>query len=484
MVPAYHPRIDLRQRIALLKWMLPIGILVGVTAYQLILARWVQAHLSDTLHFAVEIVFYTTVGSLLTFRLASQTSRWLKEKEQAEQQAQAHERRLASITLASADAILGVDPLGCIESWNRGAEALFQYPAAEVTGHPLSDVLVGSEVEFQWLAHTTREAGFVRGYETTCRRADGTALAIDLTATDIVDDEGNSLGMAIILRDITERKRREEESRDLNAQLNAKVEQRTRELAEKVEQLARANTELRRLDQTRSDFVSLMSHQVRAPLTNMKGAMERMQVDCAVVNPTCSRMFAILDQQAQRLDRLVRDVLRATRLETSQLLMQQEPMSVMPVLHQVVDQIRARTGDRPIHLPIKPGLPMVYADRDQVTEVLVNLIDNADKYSPPGKAIEILVRADQVEVTLSVKDHGPGIAEDALCCIFDKFYRVDSSDSQVAYGYGLGLFICRRLIEAQGGRIWVENHLAGGCIFSFTIPVWHDNHDVENDSAH
>ncbi|HVO41242.1 MAG TPA: ATP-binding protein, partial [Aggregatilineales bacterium] len=172
-----------------------------------------------------------------------------------------------------------------------------------------------------------------------------------------------------------------------------------------------------------------------------------------------------------RLDRLVQDVLNTARIESGQLAMQPEPVSVLPVVGQVVEQIRARHLERVIQILNKPGLPLVYADRDRMAEVLANLLDNADKYSPIGREVRIDIRADQEEVTISVRDFGKGIPTADLTRIFDKFYRTDSSDAQIAYGYGLGLYICRRLTEAQGGRIWVENAPDGGAVFSFTLPV-------------
>jgi K+-sensing histidine kinase KdpD len=106
---------------------------------------------------------------------------------------------------------------------------------------------------------------------------------------------------------------------------------------------------------------------------------------------------------------------------------------------------------------------------------LLNLIDNADKYSPPGEEICLDLSADQTSVSIRVRDHGPGISSADQALVFDKFYRNDSSDSQPAYGYGLGLYICRMLVEAQGGRIWVENHLEGGAVFAFSLPVWNES---------
>jgi K+-sensing histidine kinase KdpD len=295
---------------------------------------------------------------------------------------------------------------------------------------------------------------------------------VELTATLLPTDQGQPAGISIILRDITDRRRREEEIRRLNASLNEQVAARTRELAAKVEELALANAALQELDQTRSEFVSLVSHQIKAPLTNMNGAIQRMQIDCRTINPTCNRMFGIFEQQVDRLDRLVQDVLNASRLEAGEMSLQPEPISVLPVVQQVVEQTLARTTDRPIQLPVKPGLPLVYADRDRIAEVLANLLDNADKFSPPGAEIVLRVGADQTEVTISVRDCGPGLPLGDLERVFDKFHRTDSSDSQAAYGFGLGLYVCRRLVTAQGGRIWAENHPDGGAVFSFTLPVW------------
>ncbi len=464
----------LKQRISLLRWTIPLTVAIITILYQFWSAHLGHNFYDDTIHYAVEFLFYATVGPLLIFVALTRLDDWLAEKEQMEKLARSSEQRLASITAASADAIVSLGTQGHVTSWNRGAELIFGYTADEMQGRPLSELFGGSEaaqVEFRWLVEGVRQEGFVRGHETTCWDATGQQITVELTATHLTDEMGQELAIAVILRDVTERKRREEEIRRLNASLREQVAERTRELAKKVDELARANTELEQLDRIRSEFVSLVSHQLRAPLMNMYGAVSRIETSCPAMTVTCARMLPLVNQQVERLDHLVRDVLNMTRLESGTLVLELEPISILPIVQQVVEQVGARITQRPFRLPTKPGLPLVFADRDQVAEVLVNLLDNADKYSPLGQEVVIDVRADQTEVTLSVRDFGPGLSLADLERVFEKFHRIDSSDSQAVYGYGLGLYICRRLVEAQGGRVWAENHPTGGTIFSFALPV-------------
>lgn len=463
----------LRQRVGRLRWLLPAGLALVSTLYQLGPATWVHDRFSHGYHYVVEIILYGVVGPLTVFWAIGRVREWLEDRERLERQARESERRLAAVSTASADAILGLDPAGTIESWNRGAELIFGYLEEEARGKTLVDLLGGTDaakIEVDWLLGRVGRVGFVRGHETTCRAAGGRPLVVELTATQVTDEAGRPFGASVILREIGERKRREEEIRRLNASLNQEVEARTRELAANVRELARANAELEKVDRMRSEFVSLVSHQLRAPLTNVLGALSRIESSCQTPNATCTRMRALVVQQVGRLDRLVGDVLNAARLEAGELNLHAEPFSVLPVVRQVVEHIQAGAW-RDLRLPTKPGLPLVFADRDRVVDVLANLLDNALKYSPREKPIAVEVRADEKEVVLSVRDWGPGLPPEDLERVFDKFYRADGGDAQAAYGYGLGLYVCRHLAAAMGGRVWAENAADGGAVFSFSLPV-------------
>ena len=464
-----------QRKIDTLRWVIPGMMVIAFMFYQLALARWVLNEFGLSARLLLEVLLYGVVGPLLAFVALTLISRWQSEKELKVKMALEHNDRLAAIIQASADAILGVNKAGKIFSWNRGAENLFGYSANEVIGKPLALLFGNSDsgiMEAKLLLEQASRKDFVGGHETISKDIDNRSFAVDLTITRIRLDDQSELGYSIILRDITSRKQSEAQIRLLNDRLNRQAKERTVQLAEKIKELAAANHDLLTLDQVRSEFVSLASHQIRAPLTNLRGAVERMQNDCQVINPTCARMFVVMEQQAVRLERLVKDVLNAAKIEAGELTVELEPTSITPVVNQTIKQISARLTNRSIRLAEKPGIPMVYVDRDCITEVLINLLDNADKYSSDDKAIDLSIAADQSAVTISVRDHGKGLPEKDLDRIFEKYYRVDNTDSQTAYGYGLGLYVCQRLIEAQNGRIWAENHPEGGAIFSFSVPTW------------
>lgn len=267
------------------------------------------------------------------------------------------------------------------------------------------------------------------------------------------------------------KERAEAEVYRLNAELQQRVDERTRELRDKNAALASANAQLQELDRLKSEFVSLVSHELRAPLTNMRGAIELMENGCPARNPTCTRMFRVVAEQIGRLGRMVDQVLDVSHIEAGGLTLARQAVDVVWVADQVVDEFAARNVRRRFRRPRAASHPRLWADPDRLHEVIANLVDNAVKYSPAEGEIRVSVDVHHHEGVVSVSDLGPGIPPEEQARIFEKFHRLDAGDSKETYGYGLGLYLCRRLVEAMGGRIWVESQAGQGATFRFALPL-------------
>jgi PAS domain S-box-containing protein len=197
------------QRVRFLRWSLPLVIAAMVFVYQLGFATYIHDEFSHRAHTLVEIGFYSVVGPAVTWLTLNHIGKWLVEKEEAERAARAHERYLASIVDASADAILSLDTTGVIRSWNRGAESIFGYTADEMIGQPLARLYPPDlETGEKGARHADAE-GALRRYEAVCLARNGRRVAVDVTHTPLRNEVGNVTGASVILRDITQRKARE-----------------------------------------------------------------------------------------------------------------------------------------------------------------------------------------------------------------------------------------------------------------------------------
>jgi signal transduction histidine kinase len=270
---------------------------------------------------------------------------------------------------------------------------------------------------------------------------------------------------------VEQKERAEAEVYRLNIELQQRVEERTSELRGKAEELSAANERLQELDRLKSEFVSLVSHELRAPLTNVRSAVELMERDCPALNTTCTQMFDIVADQIGRLGRLVDDVLNVSRIEAGELSLSYAAVDIVQIAEQAVDDITTRQTGHIFRRPECTVHPRVWADADRLYEVVANLADNAAKYSPAQSEVVLEVHTEGQEAVLSVSDGGPGIPPEEQGRIFEKFHRLDSGDAKETYGYGLGLYLCRRLIEAMNGRIWVESERGQGATFRFALPL-------------
>ncbi len=230
-------------------------------------------------------------------------------------------------------------------------------------------------------------------------------------------------------------------------------------------------TELRRLERVRRDFVANVSHEFKTPLTAIQGFSETLLGGALEDEANRGRFVDIIRQHARRLARLTDDLLKLSRIEAGQFELVAQPISVEALVNDCVETARLRADDRglciSVHLPA--NLPPVRGDVAQLGEVLQNLLDNALQYTPQGGRIDVTACSTGSEIAFTVSDTGIGIPEADLERIFERFYRVDAARSREAGGTGLGLSIARHIVDAHGGKIWVESAVGQGSRFHFSI---------------
>ena len=224
-------------------------------------------------------------------------------------------------------------------------------------------------------------------------------------------------------------------------------------------------------ERMRNAFVATVSHELRSPLTAISGYTDTLLNSGPWDTDTERDFLGIVARSATKLTGLVDNLLDAAKVEAGVLHVEREPARIERIAEQVIAQRRALVPDHPLSLQVQPGLPLVEADPVRVEQVLANLVDNAIKYSPAGGHITIHVDLVGDSVEVSVSDHGVGISAEHAERLFDRFYRVDGAVARSTRGVGLGLFICRALVEAHGGRIWVESQPGKGSTFHFTLPA-------------
>jgi two-component system phosphate regulon sensor histidine kinase PhoR len=230
-------------------------------------------------------------------------------------------------------------------------------------------------------------------------------------------------------------------------------------------------TDLRRADSVRRDFAANASHELRTPLTSIRGFAETL-LDGAIEQPDVRRRFAqnIVDN-AVRLQRLVDDLLELSRAESPDVELELEPVSAVEVARRVVRALEGRASDKGIDVRVRgePASAWCMAEPRALDHVLMNLVENAIKYSPTGSHVEVLVDADGERVRIRVKDDGPGIAPHHLGRIFERFYRVDPGRSREQGGTGLGLSIVKHLATRMEGDVLVESKLGAGTTFTVQL---------------
>ena len=226
------------------------------------------------------------------------------------------------------------------------------------------------------------------------------------------------------------------------------------------------------LNRVKDDFVAVVSHELRTPLTSIQGYIKTLMQLSAELEEEQQRSFLqAADRQSERLRRLIEQLLVVSRIESHV-----EPLSVSLVslgqlARHVVDELEPRAHGHTFDLRFDPNLALVETDEAKLHQIVSNLVENALKYSPPDTRVTIRAVERDDGVVISVQDEGPGIPPHAHEKIFDRFYQVDSSATRAVGGTGLGLYICRRMADSVGGRVWLERSTDSGTVFCLWTPL-------------
>ena len=231
-------------------------------------------------------------------------------------------------------------------------------------------------------------------------------------------------------------------------------------------------TPLKELDRLQAEFLEMVSHELRAPLTSIKGAATTLQESLATLDPVETVQFVrIIEAQANRMRDLISELLDVARVETGTLPVAPQPVAVAELIDEARNLFNSGGGPERLALDVEPELPWVMADRRRIVQVLTNLLSNAAKYSDAGSAIRVTARREGLHVAIAVENEGRGVESERLPGLFKKFARGASAEGErEAPGAGLGLAISKGIVEAHGGRIWAESEGEGrGARFTFTL---------------
>ncbi|MEQ1820884.1 MAG: ATP-binding protein [Fimbriimonadaceae bacterium] len=241
-------------------------------------------------------------------------------------------------------------------------------------------------------------------------------------------------------------------------------------------------TEMKNIDRMKSNFVAMASHELRTPLTAIKGFTSTLLMDDGFSPEETKEFLMIIEQECDRLRRLIDDLLNTARIEANESLKPNYTMvDVQAMLEKVIMIQKQATSKHTLKLDVRGTIPTMVADEDKLDQILTNLMSNAIKYSPNGGNITIHATVADNHVVVGIQDEGLGIPKDHLAKVFDRFHRVNNEDNRKIYGTGLGLYLVKHLVEqVHMGTIWVESEVGKGSTFLFKIPT---NIDIEEAKA-
>ncbi len=391
------------------------------------------------------IIGYLLIGT-------DNTARKLVEEEQkrSDQKLRDQQFYTRSLIESNIDAIMTTDPAGIITDVNKQMEALTGCTRDELIGAPFKDYFTDPLRAEAAIKRVLIEKS-VTDYELTARARDGKQTVVSYNATTFYDRKRTLQGVFAAARDVTERKRVEVEL-----------------------QLAKAAAES--ASRTKSDFLASMSHEIRTPMNVLLGIADILaKTD---LTPEQDRYVQIFRRSGDNLLNLINDILDLSKVEASQLELEQTGFSLTDHLEKVMEMVAPRAQEKGLALVwnIAPTVSTnLVGDPTRLRQVLLNLLGNAIKFTESGE-VSLKVEPDAntavpTALRFTVSDSGIGIAEQKLGRIFERFTQADSSTTRRFGGSGLGLTISRRLVELMGGRIWVQSVVDKGSVFAFAVPL-------------
>ncbi len=337
------------------------------------------------------------------------------------------------------DCIIVTDLQGNITYWNTGATQIFGYLSEEMLGK--TPALLYPDMNQQQLAsdlqHILAGNDYVNIWKG--RTKDGRAVWIDIKTTPLYNQQGVAIGLIGVSRDVTQNKLAEEQ--------------------------------LKEFESRKDEFVALLSHELKTPITSLKGFTQILQRRFKEINDEqASRFLTRMDKQLGKLSILINDLLEISKMQSEILPFHLEDFDLNAVIQETVENLQGTTLTHRILVESTIAVP-VHADKDRVGQVLTNLLNNAIKYSPYANKVLLRVTSDQDFVIVSVQDFGIGIAEVYQQNIFERFYHVPEPVEKTFPGLGIGLYISHEIIHRLHGHIWVESKKGEGSTFSFTLPI-------------
>jgi len=350
---------------------------------------------------------------------------------------------LAAIIDTSDDTILSKTLEGIITSWNKAAIKMFGYTEAEAVGQHISLIIPPDRLsEEAFIIGEVRKGNKVDHFQTLRRAKNGNLVPISLSVSPVVDDNGKVIGASKIARDISA----EQTSQD---------------------ELAKLYQQLKELNAKKDEFIALASHELKTPLTSIKGYL---QILAQRVTDEKNIIFVQKTrQQIAKLSALVDDLLDVSKIEAGKLHFAAEDFNIREVIDDALELISHTNSDYTITLHSPVSECMVKGDAHRIEQVMINLLTNAIRYAPNSNRIEVHLSHENDEVKIGVKDFGTGIAPEKLEHIFSRYYRVDDNNSKVS-GLGIGLYLCYEIVTRHHGKIWAESEPGIGSTFWFTLP--------------